>query len=132
MNKSLLKGFDSTSMECTVYYNKNFMDYDVVKLVDVKKKVRHMNSVNSYIQNFIDKLKNNVIKKLPCLNLVTIQLSVLDNNNIIHRFVIKISNILQDLLKCKEKINFNKTIIVCILYDNKIVFVGGINFTGLD
>ena len=132
MNKSLLKGFYSTSMECNVYYKKNFMDYDVVKLVDVKKKVRHMNSVDSYIQNFIDKLKNNVIKKLPCLNLVTIQLSVLDNNNIIHRFVIKISNILQDLLKCKEKIDFNKTIIVCILYDNEMVFIGGINFTGLD
>lgn len=35
MNKSLLKGFYSTSMECNVYYKKNFMDYYVVKLVDL-------------------------------------------------------------------------------------------------
>ena len=35
-------------------------------------------------------------------------------------------------VKCKEKIDFNKTIIVCILYDNEMVFIGGINFTGLD
>ena len=37
------------------------------------------------------------------------------------------------LIKKNLQINkIYKTIIVCILYDNEIVFIGDINFTGLD
>ena len=132
MNKSLPQVFDAITIECVVYFNKGLIDHEVVKLVDIKKTVTRVNNVNSYIKIFIDKLKDTVIRKLPCLNLVKIELNVFDRNNILHRFIITISNMLQDLLKFKQKIDFNKTIIVCILYDNEMVFIGDINFTGLD
>lgn len=132
MNKSISGGFEVLTTKCKVYFNKGFLDYDVVKLVDVRKEVRYVSSDDNYIKLFIDDLKNMVIRKLPCLNLVSIQLSVLDNNKILHRFIITISNMVNDLLKLKQKIDLNKTIIVCVEYDNQIVFLGGLNFTGLN
>ena len=132
MNKSISGGFEVLTTKGKVYFNKGFLDYDVVKLVDTQKQVRYVSSDVNYIKLFIDDLKNMVIRKLPCLNLVNIQLSVLDKNKILDRFIITVSNMLQDLLKCKQKIDFNKTIVVCVEYDNQIVFLGGLNFTGLN
>jgi len=132
MNKSISGGFEVLTTKGKVYFNKGFLDYDVVKLVDTQKQVRYVSSDVNYIKLFIDDLKNMVIRKLPCLNLVNIQLSVLDKNKILDRFIITVSNMLQDLLKCKKKIDFNKTIVVCVEYDNQIVFLGGLNFTGLN
>jgi hypothetical protein len=61
-----------------------------------------------------------------------IQLNIFDKNNILHRFIISISNMIQDLLKLKNKISINKSVFISIEYQKQIIFIGHINFTGLN
>jgi hypothetical protein len=46
--------------------------------------------------------------------------------------MVVVANMMWNLLKIKEKINLYKTIIVVIEYEGQIVFMGHLNFTGLD
>jgi hypothetical protein len=39
---------------------------------------------------------------------------------------------MKNLLKIKEKVNIYKSIFVVIEYEGQTVFMGGLNFTGLD
>jgi hypothetical protein len=132
MSDSLSNGFYAKLIDCNVYYDESYFDYEVSKLVDIKEELKYFTDVNNYIRCFIEHLKNNVIKKLPNLNSVKIELSIFDRDNILHRFVILISNMLHDLLKLKKKLNFYKSIIVSVEYENKLIFMGNLNFTGID
>jgi hypothetical protein len=124
-------GFYARCVDCKVYYNKGFFDYEINKLEIIKDKNKYFKNSDMYILNFIDNIKHNIIKKLPNLKLVLIDLAVFDKNNILHRFIVTISNLIQDLLKFKNKIDIYKSVLVSVLYENKIMFMGGINFTGL-
>ena len=46
--------------------------------------------------------------------------------------MVVITNMMWNLLKIKEKINLYKSIIVFIEYEGEMVFIGDLNFTGLD
>jgi hypothetical protein len=111
-------------LSCNVNYKKGYIDYEVIKLNDIKKEIKYFKNTNTYFSYIIDYIKNNVIKHYPNLNLVKIQLNIFDKNNIIHRFIIKISNMIQDILNYKEKIFLCKSIIIYITYENKIIFAG--------
>ena len=132
MRDSLSNGFYAKLIDCNVYYDEGYFDYEVSKLVDIKEELKYFTDVNNYIRCFIEYLKNNVIKKLPNLNSVKIELKIFDRDNMLHRFMIVISNMIQDLLKFKQKINLCKSIIVSVEYETKIIFIGNINFTGID
>jgi hypothetical protein len=132
MRDSLSNGFYAKLIDCNVYYDESYFDYEVSKLVDIKEELKYFTDVNNYIRCFIEHLKNNVIKKLPNLNSVKIELKIFDRDNMLHRFMIVISNMIQDLLKFKQKINLCKSIIVSVEYETKIIFIGNINFTGID
>jgi len=132
MSDSPSNGFYANQIDCNVYCDEGYFDYEVSKLVDIKEDLKYFTDVNNYIRCFIEDLKNNVIKKLPNLNSVKIELNIFDRDNILHRFVILISNMIQDLLKFKQKINLCKSIIVSVEYENKLIFIGNINFTGID
>ena len=132
MSYSPSNGFYAKLVKCNVYYNETYFDYEVSKLVDIKEELKYFTDVNNYIRCFIEHLKNNVIKKLPNLNSVKIELNIFDRDNMLHRFMIVISNMIQDLLKFKQKINLCKSIIVSVEYETKIIFIGNLNFTGID
>jgi hypothetical protein len=132
MSNNLSNGFYSKIVKCNVYYNEGYIDYEVSKLVNIIEELKYFTNTNNYIRSFIDHIKHNIIRKLPNLNSVQIQLNIFDKDNILHRFIIVISNIIQDLLKYKKKINFSKSIIVSIEYENKLIFIGNIDFTGID
>jgi len=128
----LTVGFNAICVDCKVYYKKGLFDHEVERLVDLKKEIRYYKNTDSYIKCFIEHIKTNVIKKLPNLTLVEINLGCFDRNNILHRFMITITEMIQNLLKIKEKINHYKSVFVIVTYENKIEFVGNLNFTGLD
>lgn len=132
MSDSPSSGFYAKLVKCNVYYNESYFDYEVSKLVDIKEELKYFTDTNNYIRSFIEHLKNNVIKKLPNLNSVKIELNIFDRDNMLHRFIIVISNMIQDLLRLKEKICICKSIIVSIKYENKLIFIGNLNFTGID
>ena len=59
-------------------------------------------------------------------------LATFDKNNLIHKIIIVIANMMKNLLKIQDKVNIYKSIIVVIEYEDQIVFMGDLNFTGLD
>lgn len=116
------KDFYAESILTKVNYKTN--KFDIVK----REKTYCKNDID-YIKHFIEFLKDNVIKYLPNINLVNIELGILDRNNTLHCFIIKITNMITKLLNIK--LDINKSIIVIVKYNNEIVFNGSVNFTGL-
>ena len=117
---------------CNVYYNEGFFDYEVVKLIDIKNELKSFKNEEHYIKYFINYIKNKIIRNLPNLNLVKIELKVFDNYNILHRFILTVINMIEDYLHHTKNISLYKSIIACIKYENKIVFCGIIDFTLFD
>jgi len=114
-----------------VNYKIGFFDYEVEKLVDIKSELYYYKNSDNYIRGFIEHMKTHIIKKLPNLSLVKIYLVILDESNILIRFMITISNMLQDILKVNRKLTFKQSVFVYITYENKLVFNGIIDFTGI-
>jgi hypothetical protein len=79
----------------------------------------------------VEFIKENVIRKYKDLDKISIHVQMFDKNNIIHRFVINVINIMRDLMHIKDKIDFYKSICVSVYNNNHYVFTGQINFTGL-
>jgi hypothetical protein len=132
MNEYSSNGFYGRQVSCRVYYNIGFFDYEVSKLDDIKEELEYYKNTDAYIKGFIDYIKQNVIKKVKNLNSVKIELTIFDKDVILHRLIITVANMIKDILKCKEKIDFYKSVIVCVEYENVIVFMGNLNFTGLN
>jgi aspartate carbamoyltransferase regulatory subunit len=120
--------FSAKITNCRYYCKPGLVDYEVENLEIIQHKNQHFKSVNDYIKHFIDNIKDNVIKHLPNLSLLQINLGIFDNYNILHRLIVTIKNMIQEILKCKERICIKKTIFVTITYENKLVFTGSINF----
>ena len=136
MNNYLQKGFYAQRASCNFRYNRSFfkneINEDDIKLDNLEKEIFYCKNDVEYMRNFIEHIKESVIKKCKNLSSVNIMLATFDKNNIIHKIMIVITNMMRNLLKMKEKINFYKSIIVIIEYEDQIVFMGNINFTGLD
>ena len=103
-----------------------------IKLENIKKEIIYCKNEVDYINGFIDHIKENVIKKCKNLNSVKNMLATIDKNNLIHKIIIVISNMIKNLLQIKEKVNEYKSIFVLIEYVGQIVFTGILSFTGLD
>jgi len=124
-------GFYAKNVSCKVYYNEGWIDYDVYKLNHLKEDLIYFRNSDHYIKHFIEYIKDNVIKNLKDLNSVSIQLLTYDSNNLVHRLIVTVTHMISDLLKYKHKICFNKSVFVSIQYEDKLAFIGHINFTGL-
>jgi arginine deiminase len=136
MDNYLQKGFYAKRISCNIQYNKSFFRNEInennIKIYDLEKEILYCKNDVDYIRCFIENIKEKVIKKCKNLNSVKIMLATFDKNNIIHKLMIVIRNMMLNLLKIKENINLYKSIIVFIEYESKIVFIGELNFTGLD
>uniref|UniRef100_A0A6C0BEB8 Uncharacterized protein n=1 Tax=viral metagenome TaxID=1070528 RepID=A0A6C0BEB8_9ZZZZ len=129
------KGFKIQTTSCNFNYNKSFFKNDIdksdIRLNNIQKEILYCKSDVDYIRAFIDYIKETVIKKCQKLKSVKIILSTFDKNNLIHKIIIVVTNMVKDLLKIKEKINHYKSIFVVVEYEDKAIFVGDLNFTGL-
>ena len=126
-----MTGFLANCVDCEVYYKPGIFDHDVERLEIKHNETRRFKSVDDYIKGFIDDMKHNVIKRLPNLSLVEIHMGIFDKGNIIHRLIVTVANMLQDILKYKNRICFKKSVFVMITYEGKIVFTGNLSFSGL-
>ena len=101
-------------------------------MYNLEKEIIYCKNDIDYIKCFIENIKEKVIRKCKNLNSVKIILAVFDKNNIFHKIMVVITTMIFDILKIKEKINLYKSIIVIIEYEGQSVFIGNLNFTGLD
>jgi len=123
--------FYADCINCQVYYKPGFFDHDVERLENIHHKIRYFRDSDHYIKGFIDHIKHNVIKKFPNLSSIQIELFVFDKNNIFHRLMVTVGNMLREILKIKGKFDIKKTVFVMVAYENQIVFTGTIGFKGI-
>lgn len=136
MDKYISNGFYAEIASCNFRYKESFFKNEIhehdIKIENLKKEIIYCKNDVDYIKVFIEHIKENVIKKCTNLNSVKIMLATFDKNNIIHKIIIVVANMMRNLLKIKEKVNIYKSIFVVIKYEGQCVFMGDLNFTGLD
>ena len=103
-------------------------DVDIIKITDAYKEIGQCFGEKQYIQSFIEAIKTRVIKNLPDLSKVRIALGIFDKNNILHKLLIKTYSMLADILKITQKLDLYNTIFAIVLYDDKVVFTGSLEF----
>jgi len=136
MKNYLKTGFYAKRASCNFRYNQSFfkneMNEDAIEIYNLEKEIIYCKNDIDFIRSFIENIKEKVIKKCKNLSSVKIMLATFDKNNIIHKLMVVITNMMRNLLKIKEKLNLYKSIIVIIEYEGELVFTGDLNFTGLD
>jgi hypothetical protein len=106
-------------------------DFKIDDLTEIEREQHYCYGTDQYIRNFIGVMKDKVIRYLPCLRKVEINLCILDKSNMWHRFIIATTEMLFKMLNIKRKLNYYKSIFVIIRYENNVVFTGNLNFEGL-
>ena len=134
MNHQLKTGFYAKTASCNVRYSKSFFTSfeDSIQLQNLDNELVYCKDDVDFIRCFIDNIKEKVIKKCKNLSSVKILLATFDKNNTIHQLAVAIANMMRNLLKIREKINLYKSIIVYVEYEGEMIFIGNLNFTGLD
>jgi hypothetical protein len=128
MDNYLQKGFYATRARCNVRYNRSFFpNENDIELYDLEKEMIYCKNEVDYIRSFIESIKEKVIKKCKNLNSVNIMLATFDKNNLFHKMIVVITNMMTQLLQIKRK-NIYKSIFVVIEYENIPVFMGELNF----
>ena len=123
--------FAANCVSCQFYYKPGLFDLEVERLENLHHEIRRFKDSDHYIKEFIDHIKHNVIKKYPNLSLIEIGLFVFDKNNIFHRLMVTVGNMMREMLKIKGKISTKKTVFVMVAYENQIVFTGTLGFKGI-
>ena len=135
MDNYLQEGFYANTLSCNFRYNmsvfKNVFNEHDIKLDNIEKEIIYCRNEVDYIKGFIDHIKERVIKKCKNLSSVKIMLATFDKNNMMHKIMIFISDMMKKLLQIKEKVNIYESIIVIIEYEGQTAFIGELNFTGL-
>lgn len=107
-------------------------DFEIIKLEDVWREENYCYGVDQYIKQFIGVMKERVIRYLPELEKVDVLLMTLDRNNLFHRLIISVTDMMIKMLNLKaRKIDHYKSVFVIIKYEGKSVFMGSLNFQGL-
>ena len=107
-------------------------DFEIIKSEDIWREENYCYGVDQYIKQFIEVIKERVIRYLPELEKVNIILGTLDKNNLLHRLIISVTEMINQMLKLKSrKIDYYKSVFVIIKYDGKNMFMGNLSFDGL-
>lgn len=115
-----------------IFANNDF-DASSIKVSNIDNYINYCYGSDQYIMAFIEMLKERIIRYLPELNKVKIILGVFNKNKLLHRLVIGTYELICDILGRKFiKKNFYKSIITIIEYNSKVIFIGNINFNGID
>ena len=126
MDNYLQKKFCVKRASCNVRYNMGFFNTYInetdIKLDNLEKEIFYCKNDIDYINSFIEHIKERVIKNCKNLSSVKIMLATFDKNNLMHKIICVITNMMKNLLQIKEKVNIYKIIFCVIEYEGKIVF----------
>ena len=73
-------------------------DFEIIKLQDIWREENYCYGVDQYIKGFIEIMKERVIRYLPDLEKVNVILATLDRNNLLHRLIISVSEMMVKML----------------------------------
>jgi hypothetical protein len=109
--------FDMVS--CEIYVKEN----NIIKFDKLNKEFIFVKDIQEYLRILIENIKDNIIRELPDINLVDVQIMIFNKEFLLHRLVIKIHEFLQKL-DIIRKINLHEKIIVSIHHRGENVFIG--------
>jgi hypothetical protein len=118
-------------MQSKVSYKFGFFDHELIKIEDLHEEMGYCKNTGDYIKRFVEFLKECVIRKYKYLDAITFTMKTFDRNNIMHRLIVNVVDLLKQMLRIKDKIDLYESVVVDVYYGNKHVFTGQINFTGL-
>ena len=104
---------------------------DVIDFKEMWRETRQWRGIKQYVDQFVEDLKHNVIRTLPNLNKVDVIVSVFDSQNIFHHLAILAVQWWLGHATHTTLSNYDKTIFIVIMYENKNVLVGTLKFDGL-
>lgn len=109
-----------TSKVC--YKNSSKLEIDHIKdLKQYRMKFRNELQYWYYVINYI---KETVLIKLPNLHRAKIYINTFDKKNVIHQFILSVSEFIGNLLK--KKFVLNEMIFIYIQYGHEIKFIGNV------
>jgi hypothetical protein len=109
MNKYYIKEINGD-----VFYKKGYFDYEISKININNNNIIYFKNYDNYINYIINYIKDNIIKKYENLNLINIELNIFDNNNIVHRLIFRISNLIREFLHYKDRICIDNIVFIII------------------
>jgi hypothetical protein len=125
-------GFYIQELGCKVYSSSGFFsEYSVDKIENPIEKTYYFKTADEYFKHIIERIKDDVLKKIPDLSSVSIHIHAFDQTNIMHRLIITAANIMQDMLNIRRKISVSKLACIVITYKNVPIFISGASLKGL-
>ena len=86
--------------------------------------VQKCKTYDEYFKHIIAKLKEEILRNVPDLGLVSIQLLAFDSSNIMHKLILTVANIVQAALHIREHIRLCKMACIVVTYDHIPIFIG--------
>jgi hypothetical protein len=115
------------NIECESYQYFWEENYKINKISNFHKQIIECKTMNQYLNIIINFIKDEVIRKFPDINKLKIQISSINNDNIYHQIIMRVSKFICEKLKIKE-FNYNKSVFIIIWYEKKLIFMTNINF----
>ena len=120
-------GFCVKEIECKVYYSRGIWEHSVDKIESPIQQQYYFKTHDEYFKHIIAKLKEEVLRKVPDLGLVSIQLLAFDSSNIMHKLILTVANILKNIMRIREHIRLSKTACIVVTYNHIPIFIGGVS-----
>jgi hypothetical protein len=120
-------GLSVKEIECKVYYSRGIWEHSVAKIESPIQQQYYFKTHDEYFKHIIAKLKEEVLRKVPDLGLVSIQLLAFDSSNIMHKLILTVANMLKNIMRIREHIRLSKTACIVVTYEHIPIFIGGVS-----
>lgn len=124
-------GFYIREINCKVYASPGFWDYSVAKIENPIQKRHYFRTADEYFKHIIAKIKEDILRNVPDLRYVNIQLHAFNSNNIMHKVILTVADIVHNLLHIREHINLSRLACIIITYNDIPIFIEGASLQGL-
>lgn len=101
--------------------------YSIKMMKNFQKQIINCKTVNQFLNMVINYIKDEIIRQYPCFEKFKIEISSVNYENIYHRIMVSINEIMALKLNIHE-INYNKSLVIIIWYETELVFITSVNF----
>jgi len=124
-------GFYIREVNCKVYASPGFWEYSVAKIENPIQHRYYFRTADEYFKHIIAKIKEDILRNVPDLRYVNIQLHAFDSSNTMHKVILTVADIVHNLLHIREHINLSRLACIIITYNNIPIFIEGASLQGI-
>ena len=121
-------GFYIREIDCKLHFNRGIWEHSVAKIENPIENKYYFKTYDDYFKHIIAKLKEEILRNVPDLGLVSIQLLAFDSSNIMHKLILTVANMLKNIMHIREHIRLCKMACIVVTYDHIPIFIGSACF----